>query len=471
MKNLINRVCYGNPTKVIFRRSLQLAGVCLGLLLCLPAHSQNLGRISGQVTDSSGGAVAGATVTVTDVGRGIPRTVTTDATGTYSAPNLIPGTYSVHAVYSGFKAFDRTDVQLDVGGDVHVDATLQPGEQTQTVTVTGEAPAITTTNAQLGGTINGSSVSDLPMAGHQFLQLLGLLPTYHIRPGSNTGPSSTVSNGLRGEYTVYNLDGVADQQNYYLAYPLGTGHAAGGSEQAILVPADAIQEFDLIQNAKAEWGWGPGAQVDVGIKSGTNAIHGTAFALGRDTALTTRNPFATFKPPVAFEDYGGSFGGPIKKDKLFYFVAYEGQRFNVGNPRFSSVPTTISLATAANPAGSPSSSLPDAIKDLQNHGVQPSPLSLALAGCVTAPAIACTPNAGFFSNNTTSTNFLIDPPSFGGTDDGIGKLDYHLNDHHNFAAEFYDGDGIAVEPVSSVNQSYWSTPMEVHTRVVRAWWT
>ena len=186
--------------------------------------------------------------------------------------------------------------------------------------------------------------------------------------------------------------------------------------------------------------------------------------------MTDRNPFANFKPPVAFEDFGGSFGGPIKKDKLFYFVAYEGQRFNVGNPRLSSVPTTISHAGKPGPKAG--SSLPDAINDLiVNHGVQPSPLSLALAGCVTAPAVQCTANAGLFSNNTTSTNFLITPPSFGTTDNGIGKLDYHLNDHHNFAVEFFDGDGIAVEPVSTVNQSYWSTPMEVHTRVLRAWWT
>lgn len=112
-----------------------LVGVCLGLLLSLPAHSQTLGRISGIVTDSSGGAIVDATVTVTDTARGVARTVTTDNAGAYAAPNLILGTYSVHAVFMGFQAFDRQNIQIGVGADVHVDIVLTPGSQTQVVTV------------------------------------------------------------------------------------------------------------------------------------------------------------------------------------------------------------------------------------------------------------------------------------------------------------------------------------------------
>jgi len=459
-------------------KTLQLAGVCFALLLCLPAHSQTLGRISGIVTDTTGGAVAGATVTVTDVGRGIPRNVTTDNTGTYAAPNLIPGNYSVHAVFMGFKAFDRQGVEVGVGGDVHVDVTLQPGEQTQTVTVTGEVPNITTTNAQLSGTINGDALSDLPMAGHNYLQLLGLLPTIQVRPGSGAGPAQSASNGLKGEWTVYVLDGVRDQENYLTTVAINTAYSAGGPEQAVLLPTDAIQEFNVVENAKAEFGWKPGAQINVAVKSGTNSIHGTAFAVGNDTVLTDRNAFFNIKPPRSFEDFSATFGGPIKKDKLFYLVGYEGQRYSVGNPRLSNVPTTASA-----PAGifSPSSSLPDAITDLQNHvaagGAPPNPVMLALAGCVLGPPVSCTAGKGLFSNAQTgptvnaAVNLPVDFLTFGGTDNGVGKLDYHLNDNHNLAAEFFDGDGFAVGPVASVNQSYWSTPFEVHTRVARAWWT
>ena len=448
------------------KRVLTLSGVCFGLLLSLPAHSQTLGRISGIVTDSSGGAVANATVTVTDVARGVARTVTTDTGGQYSAPNLTPGNYGVHAVYQGFQAFDRQNIQIGVGADVHVDVTLQPGAQTQVVTVTEEAPAITTTNAQLEGTITGSALSDLPFAGHNYVQLLGLLPTLQLKPGSGAGPGQNNSNGLRGEYNVYVLDGVADQMAYYTTSAINGGYSAGGPEQAVLLPTDAIQEFNVVENSKAEFGWRPGAQLNVGLKSGANSTHGSAFALGRSTALMAQNAFFSTKPPVAFEDFGGSFGGAIKKDKLFYLLGYEGQRYNIGNPRNSNVPTTLPGVTFT--AGT---SLPDAINDLLKNGVAPSPLSLALAGCVTAPAVTCTANAGLFANNTTSTSFPVDFLTSGGTDNGSIKVDYHLNDHHNFSGEFFDGDGIAVAPVSNVNQPYWTSPLEVHTKVARAWWT
>jgi len=448
------------------RPAIQLAAFCFALLLCLPAHSQTLGRISGIVTDTSGGAVNGATVTVTDVDRAIPRIVTTDSTGTYSAPNLIPGAYSVHAVYMGFKTFDRQNIDVGVGGDVHVDVTLQPGEQNQTITVTGEVPAITTTNAQLSATISGETLSDLPIAGHNYVQLLAMLPSFELRQGSATGPSQ-YSNGLRAEYNVYVLDGVADQETYYTTIAINTGYSAGGPEQAVLLPTDSIQEFSVVENSKAEYGWRPGAQVNVAIKSGANSIHGAAFASGRSSGLTNRNAFATFTPPVSFEDFDATVGGPIKKDKLFYLLGYEGQRYSVGNPK------NLTVASLA-PGLGPSSSIPDAIAALQSHvatgGAPPNPVMLALSGCVLGPPVTCTPGKGLFSNNTSSTTFPVDFPAFGKTDNGVGRLDYHLSDHHNLAVEFFDGDGFAVAPLTA-SQSYWSTPFEVHTRVARAWWT
>ena len=162
--------------------------------------------------------------------------------------------------------------------------------------------------------------------------MLALLPAYELRQGSATG-STQYSNGLRAEYNIYVLDGVADQETFYNTVAINTGYSAGGPEQAVMLPTDAIQEFNVINNSKAELGWRPGAQVNVAIKSGTNSIHGTAFASGRDAALTDRNAFAfignpatPIKPPVAFEDFESTVGGPIKKDKLFFLLGYEGQR-------------------------------------------------------------------------------------------------------------------------------------------------
>ena len=459
-----------------YKRVLRLLLLGVPLLLCAPLYSQNLGRISGNVNDSGGGVVVGATVTVTDVERGITRTLTTDTAGAYSAPNLIPSTYNVRGVFTGFKAMERQGISVGVGQDVHVDLTLQPGEQTQAVTVTADVPTITTTNAQLGGTISGDVLSDLPIAGHNFLQALTYNPGMLTRPGSGAGPQQW-SNGLRSEFNVYVFDGVTDQMTYYTQQPIAVGYPSAAPEQAVILPPDAVQEFNIVENPKAEYGWRPGAQISVGMKSGTNATHGSAFAIGRDTALMTRNAFFPYKTPTQFEDYGATIGGPIKTDKLFYLLGYEGQNEAIGNPTNTIVPTLASLATSANPAGSPSISFPDAINQLIANGVlKPAAvtpgqqLSLNLAGCVVTPAVKCTPNAGLFSNNLPTTQFPIDYLLTGGTNNGVAKFDYHLNDHNSLNAEVFTGRGFITAPISSVTQPYWSTPLGVDSDVARAVW-
>src|ERR1700731_548693 len=147
------------------RKALQvLGGTFVVLLLSLPAFSQgSSGRILGAITDSNGGAIAGATVTVLDVQRGTTRTLTTDESGAYNAPNLIPGAYKVRAEFKGFKTTERQNVVLEVGQEIRVDLSLQPGEQAQTITVTEALPLVETTNAELGGTLQNEAIKDLPL--------------------------------------------------------------------------------------------------------------------------------------------------------------------------------------------------------------------------------------------------------------------------------------------------------------------
>jgi hypothetical protein len=449
------------------RKALTLLALCFGLLLCLPAYSQNLGRISGIVTDTSGGAVVGAATVVTDVERGITRNLTTDDSGTYSAPNLIPGTYTVRATFAGFRAVERRDILVAVGGDVHVDLTLQPGEQAQTVTVTGEAPQVTTTNAQLGGTIVGRDLADLPVAGHNFQQLMAFRPGFI--PQKSSGPNQ-YSNGLRGEYNVYMFDGVQDMMAYRASVPMNLPWL-GGPEQAVSPPADSIQEYNAVEVPKAEYGWRPGAQISLGVKSGTNTIHGSAYALGRSTATTARNPFFNDNPPVAYENFGATVGGPIKPDKLFYFVSYEGNRFSAGSPRIITVPTFAPLG------GNALNSLPDALNDMisKGHANLINQLSLNLAGCVIGPAVQCDPNKSLFINNSsTSTNLPTDFTVDGTNNNGVAKFDYHLNDHHSLNGELFMGKGDALLPKRPPNittQPYFRDPGTQNTYVARGVWT
>src|ERR1700757_1836242 len=328
--------------------------VATGLLLAtftllpfsLSAYAQSTaGRVLGTLTDPSGAAVPGATVVVTDVQRGTSRTVTTDESGTYIVPNLQPGTYKIHAEAKGFKSAERPSVQIEVATDVRADFGLQPGQGNETVTISEEVPLINTTSATLGGTLSNKEISDLPVNGRNSENLLQLRPGVMRYPGG--GFSTTSSNGLRAEDNSYFIEGLFNSEPYSGQAIVNGAGIAGDS--ATILPIDSIQEFNLQQNPPAEWGWKPGSVVNVGLKSGTNNIHGTAFAFGRDGVMDARNFFNTVpnpKLPRTLEQFGGSVGGPIVKDRVFFFGAYEGQLYDVGNS-FGGVlsPSMVSMPT------------------------------------------------------------------------------------------------------------------------------
>ncbi len=237
----------------------------------------NAGRILGSVTDQTGGAVVGSTVTIVDTQRNLTRTVTTDAAGEYNVPNLLPSIYTVRAALQGFKTAERSGVTLEVNQDLRVDLTLQPGEQTEKVTVTGELPLVETTNAELGGTIQNVIINDLPLNGRNFENLLSLRPGVEIYPGGGGWTQST--NGQRAHDNVYLVDGVNADDPWMAQSIMNAGMAAG--DAGTILPIDAIDEFKTEENPRAEFGWKPGSIVNVGIKGGTNNMHGTAYAFGR----------------------------------------------------------------------------------------------------------------------------------------------------------------------------------------------
>jgi Carboxypeptidase regulatory-like domain/TonB dependent receptor len=418
------------------------------LLFSLPLFSQgNFGRILGTVTDQTGGVISDATVSVVDKDRGVARTLTTDAAGEYNAPTLIPGTYTVRVEAKGFKTMERQNVVLEVGKEIRVDLTVQPGEQTQSVTVTEAVPLVETTNATLGGTLNNAQIQDLPLNGRNYQYLLALRPGVMLQPGG--GPWTQSTNNVRPDESVWMVDGVLNV-SFYDARPI-TGASSFITDAATILPIDAIQEFNLEENPKAEYGWKPGAVVNVGIRSGTNTLHGAAYAFGRDQSFDARNAFNSGpdpsgtcvpnpgqpavcnKLPTTLQQFGGVVGGPIKKDKLFFFTGYEGLRSFIGNAIATSVPTTASTGSAKN-------SMVDAINALTKATVPVSSVSRNIMGCSDPAAGPVTCTGGLIQNApAASTGYLSAFPNTNTSDNGVAKIDYRLNSKHMLNGMFWYG--------------------------------
>jgi len=449
------RSCWGARSK----KAVQLlGGVFAVLLLCLPAFSQgSFGRILGTVSDQSGGVVSGATVTVIDTERGVNRTLVTDDAGVYNAPNLTAGNYTVRVEAKGFKKLERQGVTLEVGKEVRIDLIVQPGEQNQTVTVTESVPLVETSNATLGGTLETSDIVDLPLNGRDYQNLLGLRPGVMLQPGG--GPWTQSTNGVRPDESVWLVEGVINE-NFFDGRPVAN-MPGPFTDGATIMPIDAIQEFNVMENPKAEYGWKSGAVVNVGIKSGTNQLHGAAYAFGRTQAWDARNFFnvapiagtctlngstsanpsqfaACGQLPAQLKQFGGVVGGPIKKDKLFFFAGYEGLRSFIGSAFDLTVPADASIGSAQN-------SMPDAINALQVAGVPRSLISEQLAGCTGDPTpasagkttVTCTGN--LFPDTGASNTYLSTFPITNTSDNGVGKLDYHVNDKNTINGMFFLG--------------------------------
>ncbi len=424
------------------------------------------GRILGTLTDQSGAAVSGATVVVTDTQRGTSRTVTTDDSGNYAVPDLQPGSYKIHAEAKGFKTAERPSVQIEVATDVRADFALQPGEVTETVTISEEVPLVNATSSTLGGTLSNKEINDLPLNGRNYENLLQLRPGVMRYPGG--GFSTTSTDGLRAEDNAYFIDGLFNSEPYSGQAIVNGAGIAGDS--ATILPIDAIQEFNTQQNPPAEYGWKPGAVVNVGLKSGTNSVHGTAFMFGRDGAMDARNFFNADPNPKltrTLEQFGGSFGGAIIKDKAFFFGAYEGQRYNVGNS-FGGVtsPSMVSMATngtcLVTPTGDCADSIPNAIADLQAANVPISQASLKIAGCALSGSTVTCNGSGFPLNNAQSIAITNGFNNNVHIDNFVGKVDYRLNERHSINGMYFFGNNSGtVEDFPELQQKWLSN---IHTR-------
>src|SRR3989442_467504 len=458
-------------TFVVFRPRLlnvsQILGGCFAIVLvCVALFSQgSTGRILGSITDQTGAVIPGVTVTIRDVDRGTSRTLITDEAGIYNAPNLLPGTYTIRMELSGFATVERQNVKLEVGQDIRIDVALRPGQQTELVTVQAETPLVETNNAELGGTIGNAVINDLPLNGRNFENLLDLRPGVSKYPGNSGWTNST--NGGRPHDNYFLVDGINSNDPWMAQSMMNAVMAAG--DAGTMLPIDAIDEFKTQQNPGGEYGWKPGAIVNVGVKSGTNPMHGTAYAYGRNSAWDARNFFeqpGTPKVPVELEQFGGSLGGPLKQDKLFYFLNFEQQRYSVGN----AVQHKVSITAAG--VGSATQNLISACNAVKASGPVAT-LSAQLAGLSTD----CTPLANFpglFPVNpgpTLAVNTSLS--SENQINSGLGKVDYHLNGKHSFSGMYFvsPGNGVFVDnPTLEIAQP-WLTNQYARSQVISGNWT
>ena len=327
------------------RRTLLAVAGALVLFASPVLYGQATGSISGTVTDSTGGAVAGAQVTVTVPATGFSRSAPTDDRGQYLFPLLNVASFTVRVVMNGFQTAEATDIRLQVDEHRELDFKLVPASVNQTVEVSATAVAVQTSDATLGQVITTQQVSDLPLNGRDFVQLATLTPgvAQETNPNSffNGGPSSETS--ARGSYSLSVGGSRANSTDWLLDGNDNNELTAGGI--AVLPSIDAIQEFKVLTyNYSAEWGTRAGPTVLVTTKSGSNEFHGSLFEFFRNTDLDARSFFATSTEKFNLNQFGASLGGPVHKDKTFFFADYEEKYQRHGIPFVGLVPTAAMRA-------------------------------------------------------------------------------------------------------------------------------
>jgi hypothetical protein len=339
-------------------RVFVLVFACLaGMAIC---RADELAAVTGLVTDANGRSVPGVTVLITNLSTNVvSRTVTNDQ-GIYRVPSLQPGIYRITVDKDGFKSIVKSGIELHIQDVASINFELQIGSVNETVTVEGGGLVINTTDAAVGTVIDRSFAENLPLNGRSFNTLLQLTPGVVIAPiPSNSVTSSGQFSiaGQRSDSNNFTVDGVS--ANFGATPQLALGQSGLGSSQAFsavggtssLVSVDALQEFRVETSSfSPEFGRSPGGQVILTTRSGTNALHGGVFDYFRNDVMDANNWFSNQKglprAPERHNDFGGIFGGPVWRDKTFFFFSYEGARLRLPNTLVDEVPTPAARASA-----------------------------------------------------------------------------------------------------------------------------
>jgi len=391
------------------------------------------GTILGTVTDPSGAVVGGATVKIRNVGTGQERSTTTSADGSYAVPELPIGTYTVTVTQAGFKTFAATNVAVDVATERRVDAALTTGAVSTRVEVSGdELPLVESTSAELGGTLTTEVIENLPVNGRDYTKLIYLNPGVSGSPdqiSDSPGSFGTFSmNGSRGRANNFLLDGT-DMNDGFRNDP-AINEAGVFGDPATILPLDAVAELRVLSNYEAEYGRNSGAVINIVTKSGSNNLHGSLLEYNRTSSVGgARNFFNTVgsQDPFHNNQFGGSLGGPIIKDRTFFYVDYEGQRESGAQSGTSCVPEPNRIAFD----GGASNSVIQALLarnpwPAPNLGTRPTPADPNWdsfdTGCPNGPNLAL---STLFKNRVDSM---------------IAKVDHNFNANNLLTGRYYFGD-------------------------------
>jgi hypothetical protein len=422
-------------------------GVALVALLSLSGqgHAQVAGAtLTGTITDKSGAVVPNAQISVTNTATGVSTKATTDSAGLYTAPNLIPGPYEVTMQAQGFKTEKRTGLTFTVGAQVVINASLGVGSTGETVNVSGEAPSIDLTSGTISGVVEENTVRELPLNGRDWTTLAALEPGVNSLTSSQyTSAVTSFSRGNRGLGTQMSVSGQRPQLNNYRIDGITVNDYANGgpgSVQGGTLGVDAIQEFSVLtSNYTAEYGRTAGGVINAITRSGTNQIHGSVFEFLRNSALDAADYFDKFpivspKPPFKQNQFGGAVGGPIRKDKTFFFANYEGLRIAKSTTIQANVPSPAADAGILNfpdgPSTYPTGCVQTAVANQCQVTVSP----------LVQPYLPlwAAPNAGLASDGNTGTYAFAGKQSV--TENFVtGRVDHKISDSDSiFGSMEYD---------------------------------
>src|SRR6266568_700603 len=404
------------------------------------------GAINGTVTDPSGALVAGANVKATNTATGVVLSTVTTSDGQFAFQDIPLGSYKVAVTASGFSPVTVDKVQVTAGVIYTLPVKLTVGREATVVEVSAPALVVDTTTATQNTTIPADVVQNVPLNGRDFTQLIGVSPGY----GGYSGGGFGSLNGTRPNQINWQIDGVDNNDFWHNVPAVNQGGVSGIA--GIILPIDSIDEFSAQTQNGPEAGRNAGGTVNLVTKSGSNQLHGSAYYFNRNEFYAASSPFFTSSatvpkaPPLRNQNYGGSVGGPIIKDKTFYFLSFEKQNYIIGLSGRATEPSDAWIAAAADVLNNPGN----------KYGTY-SPVPASTLSCTNPSAQGCSaglmgPN-GFWPRNLigglfgTPDNFFSPIASTGYSYNGVVKVDHNFNEKHHLSGRWFGGQGNQISPL------------------------